>query len=344
MCDCPGCLLPSNLEEMDNAPLDPPARLSVVVPTRDRAPMLDQCLASIRALEGPDLCIELIVVDDGSSDGSTAVALAHGAQVIENGGKGSAAARNAGMRAATGEFLLMVDDDDVALAGHVRPHIALLRQHPEFAAVVGQVTNTSFDLQEQGDAWPARLPRDGHLLKSFFHYYPQIGATVARMLVRETVGDQDPALIGDQDWDWHLRLAREHLVGFVPVPCLLFRQRPPSGPQEDGEWRRLSDHARVLWKNARAAGWRTLPPWELAMAASKQRGSYSAAFASYAKTHAMARQRRLLLRAIARSFIASPPHAVKAIATDAVLRRQAFAALTGRHAPLPDPEHSAAAG
>ena len=57
-------------------------------------------------------------MDDGSSDGSTAVALAHGAQVIENGGKGSSAARNAGMHAATGEFLLMVDDDDVALDGH----------------------------------------------------------------------------------------------------------------------------------------------------------------------------------------------------------------------------------
>ncbi|MGD9933357.1 MAG: hypothetical protein AB7T37_06525, partial [Dehalococcoidia bacterium] len=193
-------------------------------------------------------------------------------------------------------------------------------------------------------AWPARLPRDGRLLKSFFHYYPQIGATVARTSVRDSVGDQDPGLVGDQDWDWHLRLARQHFVGFVPVPCLLFRQRPPSGPQEDGEWRRLHDHARVLWKNARAVGWRTMPPWELVWAASKQRGSYAYAFASYAKTHAMARQRRLLLRALARSFIASPPHALKAIATDAVLRRQAFASLTGRHAPLPDPEHSAASG
>lgn len=329
---------------MDSTPLDPPARLSVVVPTRDRAPMLDQCLASIRALEGPDLSIELIVVDDGSSDGSKAVAIAHGARVIENGGKGSASARNAGMKAATAEFLLMVDDDDVVLGGHVRPHIALLRQQPELAAAVGQVTNTSFDLQEQGPAWPAALPGDGALLKSFFHYYPQIGATVARTTVRDSVGAQEPAFFGDQDWDWHLRLARLHRVGFVPVPCLLFRQRPPSGPQEEGEWRRLHDHARVLWKNARAAGWRRMPPWELAAVAGKQRGTYAAAFASYAKAHALARQRRLLLRALVRSFVASPPHALKAIATDRVLCRQSFAALTGRHAPIPDPEEAPAGG
>ena len=104
--------------------------------------------------------------------------------------------------------------------------------------------------------------------------------------------------------------------------------RPRARPLEERPGRQLADDAAV------GAG----------DDASKQRGSYADGFASYAKTHAMARQRRLMLRALARSFVASPPHAVKAIATDAVLRRQAFAALTGRHAPLPDPEHSAAAG
>lgn len=312
---------------MESVLLDPRACISVVVPTRDRAAMLDQCLTAIRALEGPDLQVELIVVDDGSSDGSQDVARRHGARIIETGGKGSASARNAGMRAATGEFLLMVDDDDVVLPGHVRPQIALLRAHPGFAAAVGQVINTSYDLDDRGEPWPASLPGDGQLLKPFFHAYPQIGATVARLHVRETVGEQDPALAGDQDWDWHLRLARRHAVGFVPVPCLLFRQRGRTPAQEAGEWRRLRFHARVLWRNARAAGWRALPPWELAAIALKQRGAYAATFAAFARDHAIAGERRSMLHSLARSFAASPPHALKALATDRALLAAAFSTL-----------------
>jgi hypothetical protein len=225
------------------------------------------------------------------------------------------------MHAATSEFLLFIDDDDVVLADHMRPHIQLMRQRPELMAVVGQVQNTSFDLGESGEPWPADLPRHGNLFRSFFSYYPQCGATVCRTSVRETVGEQDPALFGDQDWDWHLRLAQRHPVGFVQVSCLLFRQRPPSAGQESGEWRRLGDHRRTLWRNARRAGWREMPPWALAAVALKQRGGYTAAFIDYAKTHARARNRRGAYRAFARAIVASPPHAAASVVRDRNLRR-----------------------
>jgi glycosyltransferase involved in cell wall biosynthesis len=314
-------------------PLASPATLTVVVPTRDRAPLLDHCLASIRALEGPDLSIELIVVDDGSTDATQPVALGYGAKIIETGGGGSSVARNAGMAAATGEFLVFIDDDDVALPEHVRPHIALMRRRPELSAVVGQVANTSFDLGSSGAFWPATLPDDGDLFLSFFSYYPQCGATVVRTRVRDSVGGQDPKLFGDQDWDWHLRLARLHRIGFVPVHCLLFRQRPPSGGQEMGEWRRLGDHRRTLWRNARAAGWKRMPPWLLAKVALKQRGGYTAAFCDYAKMHAAAGQQRASWRAFSRGVVASPPHAARALLKDAALRK----AMLGRLRPAAGP-------
>jgi glycosyltransferase involved in cell wall biosynthesis len=302
-------------------PLETPAMVSVVVPTRDRAVLLDQCLASIRRLEGPDLAIELIVCDDGSSDETATVAKRHGARRIETGGRGAAAARNAGMAAATGEFLLFVDDDDVVLPGHIRPQVRLLRQRPELMAAVGQVCNASFDLGEAGSPWPSSLPADGDVLESFFRAYPQIGATVSRIAVRESVGGQDPALAGDQDWDWHLRLALRHRVGFVDVPCLLFRQRPASGAQEEGEWRRLRYHRMVLWRNARRAGWRRMPPWKVAAIAFRQRGAYAAAFAGFAATHARMGERRAAMRSFGRAIVASPPHAVRALLVDRRLRR-----------------------
>src|SRR5947209_8097109 len=90
-----------------------PIRVSVIVPTKDRSGLLRQALASVRALEGPDLAIELIVADNGSTDDTAAVAHEFGARLVRTLTPGAAAARNAGLRVATGEYLAFLDDDDV---------------------------------------------------------------------------------------------------------------------------------------------------------------------------------------------------------------------------------------
>jgi GT2 family glycosyltransferase len=90
-------------------------RVSVVVPTRDRTAALERCLTALREQEEvPEL--ELIVVDDGGSQ-PEAVAMVvervQPARLLRLGGQGPAAARNAGVRAATGEIVLLTDDDCV---------------------------------------------------------------------------------------------------------------------------------------------------------------------------------------------------------------------------------------
>ncbi|MEA2429443.1 MAG: CDP-glycerol glycerophosphotransferase, partial [Thermoleophilaceae bacterium] len=91
-------------------------RVSVVVPIYNVEPYLEECLASIAGQTFDDL--EVIVVDDGSTDGSAAIAERFAARdprfriiTQENGGLGNA--RNTGADAATGEFLAFVDSDDV---------------------------------------------------------------------------------------------------------------------------------------------------------------------------------------------------------------------------------------
>jgi CDP-glycerol glycerophosphotransferase (TagB/SpsB family)/glycosyltransferase involved in cell wall biosynthesis len=91
-------------------------RISVVVPFFNNAPLLGDCLASIAAQTYRDL--QVIMVDDGSTDGSAAIARAQAAadprfELVSqrNGGPGSA--RNRGVAAATGEFLAFVDADDL---------------------------------------------------------------------------------------------------------------------------------------------------------------------------------------------------------------------------------------
>jgi glycosyltransferase involved in cell wall biosynthesis len=92
-------------------------QVSVVVPTRDRPAALARCLAALATPQADDL--ELVVVDDGSRDRGAveAAGRASGARVVRTPGRGPAAARNLGARAAAGDVVCFTDDDCVPEPG-----------------------------------------------------------------------------------------------------------------------------------------------------------------------------------------------------------------------------------
>lgn len=228
-------------------------RVSVVVPTRDRPDTLRQALESIRALEADDLTFEILIGDNGADPQTKVVAAEFGAIHLPVAQNGAGAARNAGLAAATGEFIAFLDDDDVWLPGHVRPHLAMLDAEPDLEGVLAQVMPVDEALRpiEDGGPWPWRHPPRGDALvrTMLAGYYPQIGGTIIRASVRDGVGPFDVALLGDQDWDWQLRLARRRKLGFTPTPCVLFRQRPP-GSYDALRLRRLGFGRRVFFRHA----------------------------------------------------------------------------------------------
>ena len=85
--------------------------VSVIIPARNAARTLPSCL---RALAGQTLAqgrFEVIVVDDGSTDETAAVAAEHGARVVQIANVGPASARNQGVEAAEGSILVFTDAD-----------------------------------------------------------------------------------------------------------------------------------------------------------------------------------------------------------------------------------------
>ena len=113
----------------DRAPLEPPAA-SVIVPVRDRRDLLADLLSALAAQTCQDF--ELVVVDDGSSDGSAEVAestlasgrLGRGGTVLRQGGEGAVAARQAGVAVARGRVLAFTDSDCVPAPGWIEAGVA----------------------------------------------------------------------------------------------------------------------------------------------------------------------------------------------------------------------------
>lgn len=99
---------------------------SIVIPTRNKAPRLMLTLAAIEGQE--DLSgVEVIVVDDGSTDETTELLQASATRlgflkVIRDTGRGRASARNSGARAAQGDMLIFLDDDVLTVPGFVSAH------------------------------------------------------------------------------------------------------------------------------------------------------------------------------------------------------------------------------
>jgi len=117
-------------------------QLSVVMPTHDKLSQLQRSLAALAAQTLPAAAWELLVVDDGSSDGTadwledTATSWAGRLRVVSPGRNlGRAAARNLGGKAAAGEWILFLDDDIVAPPTLLAAHVALLAAHPGCGAI-----------------------------------------------------------------------------------------------------------------------------------------------------------------------------------------------------------------
>lgn len=116
-------------------------RISIIVPAYNNADDLLECLSALRTSGHPDL--EIIVVDDGSTDDAPSVAIRMGARLLHLAkNSGPSAARNYGACYARGDILFFVDADVVVAPGAVSRVLRIFEENPDLAAVFG-----SYDLK-----------------------------------------------------------------------------------------------------------------------------------------------------------------------------------------------------
>jgi GT2 family glycosyltransferase len=208
--------------------------ISVLLPFRDAATTLAEAMTSV--LDDLDAGDELIAIDDGSSDGSRAVARSVAERdprvvIVESGGSpthaaGIAGALNRGIAEARGALLGRMDADDVSLLGRFAAQRALLDADPTLGAVGVQVE--PFPAPAAGMqryfAWQNALVTKSDHARSIFVEAPLCHPTalIRRAALEHVGGFREVAW--PQDYDLWLRLDAAGL-GIAKVPRVLFRWR-----------------------------------------------------------------------------------------------------------------------
>ncbi len=200
--------------------------VSVIIPTYNRAPLVGEAIDSLLSQSRPP--DEIIVVDDGSTD-HTADVLAHygsSIAVITQPNAGLSAARNAGLRAATGDLIAFLDSDDRLMPGSIERRAHLLEQSADFDAVYSNVLMVDMDSQPLGlysQVQPGPRPSGSIFFELARHNLMPVHAFMFRRECLDQVGLFDERLKSLEDYDFWLRMAARFRFLYLDEPLACYR-------------------------------------------------------------------------------------------------------------------------
>jgi glycosyltransferase involved in cell wall biosynthesis len=190
------------------SPGEPPL-VSVVIPCFNQAHFLAEAIESVLAQTYPH--IETIVVDDGSTDNTLAVAGREpGVRRLRQLNSGVASARNLGLAQARGGFLVFLDADDRLLPDALEVGMCAISRRPQIAFAAGMSRDVGVDGRQLTDRKQPLVTQD-HYLRLLLECFIWSGSSlVYRRSALEAVGAFDASLAAADDYDLYLKLARRY--------------------------------------------------------------------------------------------------------------------------------------
>jgi hypothetical protein len=251
-------------------------RVTFLVPCYNYGRFLAQAIDSLLSQTLGDL--EIIVIDDGSTDETACVLAAYAAEprlrsVRHGQNRGHIRSYNEGLALANGQYVGILSADDFCLrTDAVERQVALFEQHPH----VGMVYSAHVMLAADGVVTPVRpFARDSvrsgltEFRALMWGNYVLHSGTLLRQEVQAALGPYDPTLPQSGDWDLWLRAAAAYDVAYIAEPLYAYRQHPTNmqhtglapEAQADQNWRTLnkafaalpSEAPRELWQARSAA-------------------------------------------------------------------------------------------
>ncbi|MBD0267001.1 MAG: glycosyltransferase family 2 protein [Cyanobacteria bacterium Co-bin8] len=214
-----------------------PVLVSVVVPAYNAAAYLARTLNSV--LSQTYVHLEVLLVDDGSSDSTIEVAQEFAAKdsrliVLKQPNSGVAAARNFGIRQAKGQLIALIDADDIWYSQNLEKQVALMLQS---GSSVGLVYSWSVDIDEHdfptGSFRSPQIEGKVYTTLLLHNFIANASSTLLRRVCLEKVGFYDCTLRANQgegceDWDLYLRIAQEYEFRVVKEFLVGYRKTPSS--------------------------------------------------------------------------------------------------------------------
>ncbi|MHB8745780.1 MAG: glycosyltransferase [Gammaproteobacteria bacterium] len=198
--------------------------VSIIMPCYNQACFLNEAVASVVAQSYSDW--ECIIVNDGSLDDTNAVARALIARfpacdilLVEQDNGGLASARNAGIRASRGKYILPLDADDKLHPDYLKETVRILETHPKYAIVY-------VDEQNFGNASHIHRKAVSDLKTLKFSNVHDYCSLYRREVWRKVEGYSPAMYLGAEDWNFWLAAAKHGFKSYhLPRPLFLYRNR-----------------------------------------------------------------------------------------------------------------------
>jgi glycosyltransferase involved in cell wall biosynthesis len=194
--------------------------VSIVLPTYNRCRLVCRAIDSV--LDQSYRAYKLIVVDDGSTDATADRLAGYGdrVSVIKQGNRGVSAARNAGIRAATGEFIALLDSDDVWLPQKLEHQIAFFRANPN--TMICQTEETWVRNGVRVNPGKRHKKHSGMIFEKTL---PLCLVSPSAVMIRKSLFDEvglfDESLPACEDYDLWLRICWKYPVHLIETPLIV---------------------------------------------------------------------------------------------------------------------------
>jgi glycosyltransferase involved in cell wall biosynthesis len=224
--------------------------ISVIIPTYRHAAYVLQTLESVFAQTFQDF--EVIVVNDGSPDDTAEVlrplAATGRIRYFEQENAGQASARNRGINEARGEYIALVDDDDLWPPDKLEWQMSAFQNNPGAVLVYGYAARVGGSAMHSP---PIHLAPSGNVLDHFVGgtWISSPGQTLIHAGTLKKIGGFDPRVWGADDWDLYIRLAQAGKFQFINRCALKYRVH--AGNASRNWWRMYRNSRKVVLKNFR---------------------------------------------------------------------------------------------